>query len=149
MYQLSKLLKHSELFHAFSTIDEGNMANSILGEVYDFEKTVENRRKLFLKFNIPMEKCVAMWVLGGNGVEIAKASDAGASMVDYQKAVKTDALLTDKKGLFIMLLTADCLPVIVYDPKKMVIGVVHAGWSGVNLNIAQNVVGKLIKSYKT
>lgn len=149
MYQLSKLLKHSELFHAFSTVEEGNMANSILGEKYDFEKTIENRKRFLKKVGVPIENCIALWVLGGNGVGVANVKDAGVSMLDYQKAVKTDALLTDKKGLFLMLLTADCLPVIVYDPKKMVVGVVHAGWSGVNLNIAGETVNKLKEIYKT
>lgn len=41
-----------------------------------------------------------------------------------------DFLITDKKHCGLVVLTADCLPIVLYDPKKNVIGIVHAGWKG-------------------
>lgn len=41
-----------------------------------------------------------------------------------------DFLITDKKHCGLVVLTADCLPVILYDAKKNVVGIVHAGWKG-------------------
>lgn len=41
-----------------------------------------------------------------------------------------DFLITDKKHCGLVVLTADCLPVILYDTKKKVVGLVHAGWKG-------------------
>lgn len=41
-----------------------------------------------------------------------------------------DFLITDKKRCGLVVLTADCLPIILYDAKKNVVGVVHAGWKG-------------------
>jgi YfiH family protein len=58
-----------------------------------------------------------------------------------------DAMVTQRKGIAIGVLTADCLPILVYDPTKEVIGVVHAGWRGTCLNVIGNVLSKLRKSF--
>ena len=43
---------------------------------------------------------------------------------------KADALVTDRPGLLLGVLTADCAPVLLHDAKAGVIGAVHAGWRG-------------------
>ena len=83
-----------------------------------------------------------MWVLGEDGVKVADPKSVGVSMKDYKKAVKIDALISNKTNLYLFLLTADCAPVILYDPLMKVLGLVHVGWKGSDLNI----VGKAIKS---
>ena len=45
-------------------------------------------------------------------------------------SLECDALLTDKPGLLIAVKTADCLPILIFDPEKKVVGAVHAGWRG-------------------
>ena len=39
-------------------------------------------------------------------------------------------LITNKKGIALGILTADCAPILIYDPKKNIIAAVHAGWKG-------------------
>jgi YfiH family protein len=41
-----------------------------------------------------------------------------------------DALITDKENLFLCIFTADCYPVLIYDPQHKASGAVHAGWKG-------------------
>ncbi|MBI3356621.1 MAG: peptidoglycan editing factor PgeF [Nitrospirae bacterium] len=41
-----------------------------------------------------------------------------------------DALVTDQPGIMIAVRTADCVPVLVYDPKRRVVAAIHAGWRG-------------------
>jgi hypothetical protein len=41
-----------------------------------------------------------------------------------------DAVITNNKGVLLGVQVADCVPVLLYDAKKNVIGVVHAGWRG-------------------
>ncbi len=48
---------------------------------------------------------------------------------------KTDALITQTRGLFLSIQTADCFPIFLYAPKKDVVGVIHAGWRGVKQGI--------------
>jgi polyphenol oxidase len=48
----------------------------------------------------------------------------------------TDALITDTPGLCICVMSADCVPILLYDPVKKAAGAVHAGWRG--------TVGKIV-----
>ena len=49
--------------------------------------------------------------------------------------VDCDALVTNQKGLILTILTADCLPILLYDPIKEVVSAIHAGWRGVESRI--------------
>lgn len=125
------------------------MANAINGVTGDFEKVRKNRKDFFEKISVPMDKTVCMWVTHGNEVIEPPKESIGASMLDYQKAVRVDGLITNKKGLYLFLLIADCLPIIIYDPVKEVVALVHAGWKGVDLEIARIAVEKFRSSYKS
>lgn len=59
-----------------------------------------------------------------------------------------DAIITSHVGIPIGVLTADCLPIIMLDPIKKVISIVHSGWRGTCLNIVGNVVNKFRSEYR-
>jgi YfiH family protein len=59
-----------------------------------------------------------------------------------------DAIITRQKGIALGVLTADCLPLIMYDSKREAIGIVHSGWRGTCLNIVGNVISKLRKEFE-
>ena len=47
-----------------------------------------------------------------------------------KKKIKADAIITNQKKLPIAVLTADCVPILLYDNKKKMIAAIHAGWKG-------------------
>lgn len=149
MYQIPELLKFPKLFHAFSTVPDGNMANSILGRLQNFEQVVKNREKFLSGLGIPVDSCICVWVQHKDQVKAADRKLAGKSMRDFNFAAKVDGLITNEKNLYLFLLIADCLPIIAYDPKKQVVGIVHAGWTGVDLNIVGKVVKTLRKEFRS
>ncbi len=51
---------------------------------------------------------------------------------------KVDALITKRKNIFLAVKTADCIPILIYDTKKM-IAAIHAGREGVKKNIVEEV----------
>jgi YfiH family protein len=53
---------------------------------------------------------------------------------------RADAMVTDRPGLALSVLTADCQPVLLADPEAAVIGAVHAGWRGALSGILGNTV---------
>ena len=46
-----------------------------------------------------------------------------------------DALITDLKDVVLNVLTADCVPILLYDKKKEVVAAIHAGWKGTKAQI--------------
>ena len=58
-----------------------------------------------------------------------------------------DALMTDVSGICIGVSTADCIPVIIYDPERHAVAVVHAGWRGTVAAIVQKTVETMCRAY--
>ena len=58
-----------------------------------------------------------------------------------------DALITDKIDTPLMVMVADCIPILFYDHTKKVIGVAHAGRAGTFENISGNTIRKMIENY--
>ena len=62
---------------------------------------------------------------------------------------ETDAVITRLKGVCIAVKTADCVPVLLYDPKRQVIAAVHAGWRGTIQNIVVETIKIMTKEFST
>lgn len=60
-----------------------------------------------------------------------------------------DAMMTDLRGVAIGVRTADCIPVLLYDPVKKAAAAVHSGWRGTGARILSNVVKKMRSRYET
>jgi YfiH family protein len=56
---------------------------------------------------------------------------------------KADAMVTDRNGIMLGILTADCAPVLLADGQARVIGAAHAGWSGALSGIIESVVAAM------
>lgn len=54
-----------------------------------------------------------------------------------------DGLLTRTPGIVLGILTADCLPIILLDPKHRAVGIFHAGWRGTVKRIIEKGVGEM------
>lgn len=59
-----------------------------------------------------------------------------------------DALLTDKPGFLLVVKTADCLPVLIADPVKMVVAAVHCGWKSTSQRLVQKVIQELVEHFQ-
>lgn len=62
-------------------------------------------------------------------------------------ARQTDALVTNRPGVFLMLRFADCVPIAFYDPVQRAIGLAHAGWKGTLGKAAQKTVEAMMEAY--
>tara|TARA_A100001011_G_scaffold366572_1_gene419241 strand:- start:161 stop:913 length:753 start_codon:yes stop_codon:yes gene_type:complete len=60
-----------------------------------------------------------------------------------KKKLKGDSLITNKKGIALGILTADCAPVFIYDPVNNLISALHAGWKGAYKKIIITTLKKL------
>jgi hypothetical protein len=67
--------------------------------------------------------------------------------VEQVEKEEADAIVTHLSGRSLAVLTADCIPIIIYDPVRHVTGVVHAGRKGTEKFIFSNVVEILVREY--
>jgi YfiH family protein len=58
---------------------------------------------------------------------------------------KADAMITADRGLALLTLHADCMPIILCDPKAPAISSIHAGWRGTTLDIAGKTVARMVE----
>jgi polyphenol oxidase len=54
-----------------------------------------------------------------------------------------DAMATNRAGLLLAIQTADCIPILLVDPKKRAVAAIHAGWRGTLSRIAEKAVGRM------
>jgi YfiH family protein len=60
-----------------------------------------------------------------------------------------DALITNKKDIFLQILVADCTPILLFDPQNEVVAAIHAGWRGTVNNIVQQTLEKMKDVFNT
>jgi YfiH family protein len=60
-----------------------------------------------------------------------------------------DALITDRPHVMLTILTADCVPILLYDKKNHVIAAIHAGWKGTKAQITSKTITKMKETFNT
>ncbi len=65
------------------------------------------------------------------------------------EVLETDGLITTQPELALMVLVADCVPILFYDSRQKIIAVAHAGREGSFLNIAGKMILKLEKEFNS
>ncbi|MBE6992190.1 MAG: peptidoglycan editing factor PgeF [Ruminococcaceae bacterium] len=138
--------------HGFST-RHGGVSDGYIGSMNlsytrgdDHDRVLENHRLFAEAVGYPMERLVSSRQVHGDTIHIADESDFGKasrSELDYE----SDGLMTDKPGIPLMILTADCCPVLLFDPVRKAAAAVHAGWRGTALGIAGKAVREMVREY--
>ena len=93
------------------------------------EKISKNSKKIFLLNQIHSNKFLFI----------------GKNFKFNKKKIKADAIVTDQSQIPIAVLTADCVPILLYENKKKIIAAIHAGWKGAYKGIIDNVINFMIK----
>lgn len=100
---------------------------------------LENRRLVAEHLGVTPEKLFFMNQMHWNEVKNLE-NDNIVKGFDPFKAPECDALITDIPGIALGVQTADCLPILIYDPKSPRIAAVHAGWRGMVTGVIQNTL---------
>ncbi len=62
-----------------------------------------------------------------------------------KKRIKADAIITNQKKIPLGILTADCVPILIYDKKEKIIAALHAGWKGAYKGLIDQVIKFICK----
>ncbi len=129
----------------------------------DRRVNVEENRRLFLK-HLGAEHFALAALRQVHSTEVVRVVRGTSGALEYQpsghpappegaehlpagpapcSARAGDALLTDQAGLLLSVRTADCLPVMLVDPRRRVVAAVHAGWRGALERIVEKTVGEM------
>jgi len=116
----------------------------------DNAKVLKNRKLLASTLGLSLNSFVVPEQVHKGNVAVIKIEEKGRGAVSYEDGINaTDAMVTDVPNVCLMVLTADCVPILFFDPVKKVIGVAHAGWKGTVGMIAQNTVRLLQERFNS
>lgn len=139
---------YKELFYTFTNrhggvslkpYDSLNLADYV-GD--DIKNVIKNRLIISQKYSIDLKNLIYMNQIHSDNIEIIENS-----MIN--KIENTDAILTKERGIFLMVLVADCVPILLFDPVRKAIGAVHAGRNPTFKKISQKAVLKMKESFKS
>ena len=144
MFYSKKLKKIKQIKHCFFSkkngFSKGIYKGLNCGKGSKDNKNNINKNLNFVakKMNVEINRLILMHQTHSNKVvEIKKHN--------YKKKINADAMITKMNGLAIGVLTADCVPILIYDVRNKIIGCIHAGWKGAFLGIIDNTLKKLKK----
>ena len=151
------------LVHAFSTRVGGASRAPAEGLNLGFVETdrrptVTRNRKLFLRemgvtdltlaelhqIHSPTIYQVARGTRGKLDYRLSGSSTSRA----FSKVLpQGDALLTDEPGVLLSVRAADCMPVLLADPRRRAAAAIHAGWRGALAGIVEITVGEMMRAF--
>jgi len=119
----------------------------------DFHKGDSEQPERFVLTALQRDWLAAQGIAHSDGIIFPKQvhTDVIWRVTTQERALRgrfeADAVVTSEIALPIAVRTADCLPVLLYDPRKRVIAAVHAGWKSTKLAIVAKTVGVLKTEY--
>jgi purine-nucleoside/S-methyl-5'-thioadenosine phosphorylase / adenosine deaminase len=111
-----------------TTRSVGNLALHV-GD--DEERVIRNRVRLAAALGAGAEDLVFCDQVHRPAVTVVTREHGGRGVTGRTDAIAaTDALVTTEPGLMLVVLVADCVPLVLFDPVSNVLAAVHAGWAG-------------------
>ncbi|MDQ2920875.1 MAG: peptidoglycan editing factor PgeF [Acidobacteriota bacterium] len=113
------------------------------------ENILENRRR-FLKLFAGEWALAGCWQVHGSDVRLIKTRvDAKPAEDARGDTIYCDAIVSNAPGVLAGVKTADCVPILIGDPKTGSFAAVHAGWRGTLAEVATKALGRMVDEYKT
>ncbi len=116
-----------------------NLGNTV-GD--DRARVQENLRRVFAALGRPLTSRYDVWQVHGNDVVCTQAPRP-----PEQPHRKADAILTDRPDITLVMRFADCVPILLADPVRRVVGLVHAGWRGTVVGAVRAAVERMVTCY--
>jgi YfiH family protein len=107
---------------------------------WDTRETVaRNRRKFQSALGAAGHQLFALKQIHSDVIHLSSQSAAGPC--------KGDASVTNRPGVLLGIQTADCVPILIVDPRKRAVAAIHAGWRGTLARITQKAIGRMQQEF--
>jgi YfiH family protein len=159
-----------ELAHGIFTRHGGYSAapydelNVSVGSGDNFEHILRNRFLALQTLNLHAYRCASAWMIHSGDVAVVPQEgwddwDAEWPYRSYtfengdelhwttRPRRRVDAMITRARGVTLVMSSADCVPLMLYDPVREVIALVHAGWRGTARGIAAATVDEMREQF--
>jgi len=133
-------------------LQEQGLVNLIGGSQYNFRQATN--KDFFAK---DIERLLEQAEINSDTVYTAKQvhgtniaygdGESGEQFVIGRHFEDTDGLITDKKGVALLIKFADCTPIVLYDPVKQVQASIHSGWRGTAAKISHSAIRKMGEAF--
>jgi YfiH family protein len=149
-YQARNLEATGQVIHAFSTrrggvsprpFDSLNLSISTGDEEVYVEK---NREILTGALGLQPSALVTVNQMHGDDILVIDSS-----LPEDISGTSCDAIITNRPGIAIGVLTADCVPTLLYDPDHRTIATIHSGWKGLAVDLPGKSIRTMIDRFRT
>jgi len=121
--------RYPDLFYAISSRSNGSMKDNNVLNYSRINKFIRN-------YNINPHKLFLSEQTHSANVTVVSSNSKNS----YLK--NTDALFTNSPNTYLGIVTADCLPILLFDCKKSIVGIIHGGYKGISKLIINNTINK-------
>ncbi len=101
---------------------------------------LKNREIIAKKFNFYIDNLIYMEQTHSDNIKIIDDTF-------INKIENCDGIITNKSNIPLMVMVADCIPVLIFDKEKKVIGAIHAGRNGTFKQITKKAINLMIKEF--
>jgi YfiH family protein len=105
------------------------------------ERVRANRRLVLEALGLNTDSVFDVWQVHSAEVVVADQPRADAA------PRRADAILTDRPSVTLLMRFADCVPILLVDPQRRAIGIVHAGWLGTVRQVVRQAVRSMGQAY--
>lgn len=140
LWQFENLGKESSIKHFVTdrnSSPNGTEFTLSLSSLPDKEAIRSNRRLLATALGIADERLYFPSQVHRTRIVHVRAGTTKDELME------TDALITSEKGICIAVMSADCVPILLYDTKNNVVAAVHSGWRGTVARILEKTLREL------
>jgi YfiH family protein len=146
--QASALARLPWLVHGFSSkpggvsVQDGQKVLNLGFTDWDTKENVlENRCRFQSAIGVSDLKLVSLKQIHSDIIHLFDSAPA--------ESCRGDASATNRSGLLLSVQTADCVPILLVDPKKRAVAAVHAGWRGTLARIVVKAIGRMQMRFKS
>ena len=148
MFFSKKFNEFNNIKHCFFSKNGGvskNIYSSLncgLGSNDKKKNVLDNLAIVSKKISVPKNNLFLMSQTHSNKVFMINETNK-----NIQK-INADALITQRKNIAISVLTADCVPILLYEKVNRIVACIHAGWRGAVNGIIKNTLNQIINMGK-
>jgi len=141
--------------HGFSIRDGGVSAGSYASMNLSFsmgdarESVLENYERMAQVLDVDVDSMTSIWQAHTDKIRLIEEDDRGTGIVLPKNPEPCDGMITNVKGVTLVTLHADCLPLYFLDPVNRAIGLTHSGWRGTQQAIGVRTLEAMERAFGT